>query len=78
MEFLPSLLRRIFAGKSMVTSGGVMKCRAVFSGYSFRFAWLIKLRKAKGSNHVRERLGTAKTRTDLRLRHACKYPLDYL
>ena len=45
---------------------------AFFSGYYFRFGWLIKFRKAKRSDHVRECLGTTKTWTYRRLRHACR------
>ena len=68
-----ALLRFHFAGKSLVTSGDVMKYR-LFSQATiyFRFAWLIKFRKAKRSDHVRECLGTVKTWTDRRIRHACR------
>ena len=61
-----------FRGKIIGNQWWRHEISAFFSGYYFRFAWLIKFRKAKRSDHVRECLGTVKTWTDRRIKHACR------
>ena len=61
-----------FRGKIIGNQWWRHEISAFFSGYYFRFAWLIKFRNAKRSDHVRECLGTVKTWTDRRIRHACR------